>query len=45
VLADFGYTQMGGVATIGVDIVPLYRRGAIELMIPMLKGKAASELP
>ncbi|AON56806.1 ABC transporter substrate-binding protein [Herbaspirillum seropedicae] len=40
-----GYTQMGGVATIGVDIVPLYRRGALELMVPMLKGKKPSELP
>lgn len=40
-----GYTQMGGVATIGVDIVPLYRRGALELMVPMLKGTRPSELP
>lgn len=40
-----GFTDMGGIATIGVDIVPLYRRGAIELMIPMLEGKHPSELP
>jgi ABC-type uncharacterized transport system substrate-binding protein len=40
-----GYTQMGGVATIGVDIVPLYRRGARELMVPMLEGKVPSQLP
>ncbi len=40
-----GFTQMGGVATIGVDIVPLYRRGAIELMVPMLKGSSPSALP
>jgi ABC-type uncharacterized transport system substrate-binding protein len=40
-----GFNQMGGVATIGVDIVPLYRRGAIELMIPMLKGMPPSALP
>ncbi|MEQ6436357.1 ABC transporter substrate-binding protein [Comamonas sp. w2-DMI] len=40
-----GYTQMGGVATIGVDIVPLYRQGALEIMVPMLKGKTPSELP
>lgn len=39
-----GFNQMGGVATIGVDIVPLYRRGAIELMIPMLKGTPPSAL-
>ncbi|KUE86010.1 hypothetical protein ASL20_25980 [Cupriavidus necator] len=40
-----GYTEMGGVATIGVDIVPLYRQGALELMVPMLKGIRPSELP
>lgn len=40
-----GYTQMGGVATIGVDIVPLYRQGALELMVPMLKGTAPARLP
>ncbi len=40
-----GYTQLGGVATIGVDIVPLYRRGALEQMVPMLKGTRPSELP
>lgn len=40
-----GYTQMGGVATIGVDIVPLYRQGALELMVPMLKGIAPARLP
>ncbi len=40
-----GYTQMGGVATIGVDIVPLYRRGALEQMVPMLKGNKPSGLP
>lgn len=40
-----GYTQMGGVATIGVDIVPLYRQGALELMVPMLKGGKPAALP
>lgn len=40
-----GYTQMGGIATIGVDIVPLYRQGALELMVPMLNGSKPSELP
>ena len=40
-----GYTQMGGVATIGVDIVPLYRQGALELMVPLLKGAKPSQLP
>lgn len=40
-----GYTRMGGVATIGVDIVPLYRRSAIEQMVPMLRGVPPSELP
>lgn len=40
-----GYTQMGGVATLGVDIVPLYRRGALELMVPMLKGTSPAALP
>jgi putative tryptophan/tyrosine transport system substrate-binding protein len=40
-----GYTQMGGIATIGVNIVPLYRRGALELMVPMLKGTSPSALP
>jgi len=39
-----GYTDMGGVATVGVNIVPYYRRGAVEQMIPMLKGKRPSEL-
>ncbi|MFM0114607.1 ABC transporter substrate-binding protein [Paraburkholderia nemoris] len=39
-----GYTQMGGVATIGVDIVPLYRKGALDLMVPMLQGKRPSDL-
>ena len=40
-----GYTEMGGVATIGVDIVPLYRQGALEQMVPMLKGSPPSKLP
>lgn len=40
-----GFTEMGGVASVGVDIVPLYRRGAVELMIPMLQGKHPSSLP
>lgn len=40
-----GYTQMGGVATMGVDIVPLYRRGALEQMVPMLRGQKPSALP
>ncbi|MGO4660100.1 ABC transporter substrate-binding protein [Ensifer sp. 2YAB10] len=39
-----GYTQMGGVATVGVDIVPLYRKGALDLMVPMLRGKHPSDL-
>jgi ABC-type uncharacterized transport system substrate-binding protein len=39
-----GYTDMGGVATVGVNIVPYYRRGAVELMIPMLQGKRPSDL-
>ena len=39
-----GYTDMGGVATVGVNIVPYYRRGAIELMIPLLRGKHPSDL-
>lgn len=39
-----GYTEMGGVATVGVDIVPYYRRGATELMLPMLSGKKISDL-
>jgi ABC-type uncharacterized transport system substrate-binding protein len=39
-----GYTDMGGVATVGVNIVPYYRRGAVEQMIPMLQGKRPSEL-
>jgi ABC-type uncharacterized transport system substrate-binding protein len=39
-----GYTDMGGVATVGVNIVPSYRRGAVEQMIPMLQGKRPSEL-
>jgi ABC-type uncharacterized transport system substrate-binding protein len=39
-----GYTDMGGVATVGVNIVPYYRRGAVEQMIPMLHGKRPSEL-
>lgn len=40
-----GYTQMGGIATVGVDIVPLYREGALKLMVPMLKGAKPSNLP
>lgn len=39
-----GYTQLGGVATIGVDIVPLYRRSAVEQMVPMLKGVSPSQI-
>ncbi len=39
-----GYTDMGGVATVGVNIVPYYRRGAVEQMIPMLQGKRPSDL-
>ena len=39
-----GYTDMGGVATVGVNIVPYYRRGAVEQMIPMLRGKRPSDL-
>ncbi|WP_250452529.1 ABC transporter substrate binding protein [Caballeronia sp. ATUFL_M2_KS44] len=39
-----GYTQLGGVAVIGVDIVPLYRKGARELMVPMLQGTSPSQL-
>ncbi|USU18901.1 ABC transporter substrate-binding protein [Paraburkholderia fungorum] len=39
-----GYTQLGGVATVGVDIVPLYRKGALDLMVPMLRGKHPSDL-
>lgn len=39
-----GYTEMGGIATVGVDIVPYYRRGALELMVPMLQGKRPSDL-
>ena len=39
-----GYTDMGGVATVGVNIVPYYRRGAVEQMIPMLNGKRPREL-
>jgi putative tryptophan/tyrosine transport system substrate-binding protein len=39
-----GYTQMGGVATVGVDIVPYYRRGALEQMVPLLKGVKPSDL-
>ena len=39
-----GYTQMGRIATIAVDIVPLYRRGAKELTVPMLQGKRPSDL-
>lgn len=39
-----GYTQMGGVATVGVDIVPLYRKGTLDLMVPMLRGKRPSDL-
>ncbi|RVM17145.1 hypothetical protein CN132_35500 [Sinorhizobium meliloti] len=39
-----GYTDMGGVATLGVDIVPLYREGAIKQMVPMLEGKRPSDL-
>ncbi|KMO21322.1 hypothetical protein SQ03_03480 [Methylobacterium platani JCM 14648] len=39
-----GYTHMGGVATIGVDIVPYYRRGALEQMVPMLKGIKPADL-
>jgi ABC-type uncharacterized transport system, periplasmic component len=39
-----GYTQLGGVATVGVDIVPLYRKGALGLMVPMLRGKRPSDL-
>lgn len=40
-----GYIALGGVAEIGVDIVPLYKRGAQELMVPMLNGTAPSTLP
>ncbi len=39
-----GYTRLGGVATIGVDIVPYYRRGALEQMVPMLKGIKPADL-
>ena len=39
-----GYTDMGGVATVGVNIVPYYRRGAVEQMIPLLQGKRPSDL-
>lgn len=39
-----GYTDMGGVATVGVDIVPYYRRGALELMVPLLRGTKPDEL-
>jgi len=39
-----GNTDMGGVATVGVNIVPYYRRGAVEQMIPMLQGKRPSDL-
>ena len=39
-----GYTQLGGVATIGVDIVPLYRKSAVEQMVPMLKGIPPSQI-
>ncbi len=39
-----GYTDMGGVATLGVDIVPLYREGALRQMVPLLEGKSPSEL-
>lgn len=40
-----GYTDMGGVATLGVDIVPLYREGALKQMVPMLEGTVPSQLP
>jgi len=40
-----GYTDMGGVATLGVDIVPLYREGALKQMVPMLEGIVPSQLP
>jgi putative ABC transport system substrate-binding protein len=40
-----GYTDMGGVAVIGVDIVPLYRQGALEQMVPMLEGTPPDDLP
>jgi len=39
-----GYTDMGGVATVGVNIVPFYRRGAVEQMIPLLQGKRPGDL-
>ena len=39
-----GYTEFGGVATVGVDIVPYYRRGALELMVPLLRGTRPDEL-
>ncbi len=39
-----GYTDMGGVATVGVNIVPYYRRGAVEQMIPLLQGKRPGDL-
>jgi ABC-type uncharacterized transport system substrate-binding protein len=39
-----GYADMGGVATVGVNIVPFYRRGAVEQMIPMLRGRRPSDL-
>jgi ABC-type uncharacterized transport system substrate-binding protein len=39
-----GYTDIGGVATVGVDIVPYYRRGATELMLPLLSGRQVADL-
>lgn len=37
-------TKMGGLAMVGVDIVPYYRRGALAQMVPLLRGSKPSEL-